>query len=453
MAAAGPGSVLLLDDGKVRLEVTRQTAEHLETRVIVGGRLSDHKGVNLPGLVLPIPALTTKDRSDLGFALEHGCDYIGLSFVQRPEDVMEARELVAGRAFILSKIEKPGALQSIDEVMRLSDAIMVARGDLGVEMPAEEVPLIQKRLIRAAHRHGRPVVVATQMMESMIENPTPTRAEASDVATAVFDGADAVMLSAESATGKYPVETVRMMDRIIARTEEDDEARATRRTQRPNPEKSSADAICAAAGQVAEIIDAKAIAAFSLGGNILLKMLGELAERPGQTLVDLPRISLAVAVAPPADLHSCSLNMERMSRLPYTRYYLKLLEKQVRARASRWEAWRAITPKVTVRTIRQFDDWYTAPLAGYADTDDYYTRASSSRWFDKINVPTRLLIDEHDPIIPFSAFRQRTFSPSVVIEMTRFGGHLGYLARDARGGTKRWLDKWIDHILNQAFYG
>ncbi|WP_293681920.1 pyruvate kinase [uncultured Phenylobacterium sp.] len=280
MAAAGPGSVLLLDDGKVRLEVTRQTAEYLETRVIVGGRLSDHKGVNLPGLVLPIPALTTKDRSDLTFALEHGCDYIGLSFVQRPEDVAEARELVGDRAFILSKIEKPGALQSIDEVMRLSDAIMVARGDLGVEMPAEEVPLIQKRLIRAAHRHGRPVVVATQMMESMIENPTPTRAEASDVATAVFDGADAVMLSAESATGKYPVETVRMMDRIIARTEEDDEARATRRTQRPNPEKSSADAICAAAGQVAGIIDAKAIAAFSLSGATAMRIARERPDVP-----------------------------------------------------------------------------------------------------------------------------------------------------------------------------
>ena len=202
MAAAGPGSVLLVDDGRIRLEVTRQTAEYLDTRVIVGGRLSDNKGVNLPGITLPIPALTTKDRADLDFALDHGADYIGLSFVQRPEDVSQARDIIGDRAFIMSKIEKPGALQSIEEVMRLSDAIMVARGDLGVEMPAEDVPLIQKRLIRAAHRFGRPVVVATQMMESMIEAPTPTRAEASDVATAVFDGADAVMLSAESATGK-----------------------------------------------------------------------------------------------------------------------------------------------------------------------------------------------------------------------------------------------------------
>jgi len=248
--------------------------------VIVGGRLSDHKGVNVPGLTLPIPALTTKDRADLTFALAHGADYIGLSFVQRPEDVAEARELVGDRAFILSKIEKPSALTCIDEILRLSDAIMVARGDLGVETPAEDVPLIQKRLIRAAHRFGKPVIVATQMMESMIENPTPTRAEASDVATAVFDGADAVMLSAESAAGKYPVEAVRMMDRIIARTEEDDELRAARKAQRPKPEKSSADAICAAAGQVADIIEAKAIAAFSLSGATALRIARERPDAP-----------------------------------------------------------------------------------------------------------------------------------------------------------------------------
>ena len=180
----------------------------------------------------------------------------------------------------MSKIEKPGALQSIEEVLRLSDAIMVARGDLGVEMPAEDVPLIQKRLIRACHRFGKPVVVATQMMESMIENPTPTRAEASDVATAVFDGADAVMLSAESATGKYPVETVRMMDRIIARTEDDDELRAARAALRPKPEKSSADAISAAARQVADTIDAKAIVAFTLSGSTALRISRERPDCP-----------------------------------------------------------------------------------------------------------------------------------------------------------------------------
>ena len=295
MAAASPGSVLLLDDGKIRLEVTRQTPEFLETRVVVGGRLSDHKGVNLPGLTLPIPALTTKDRSDLEFALKIGCDWIALSFVQRPEDVSEARALIGDRAALLSKIEKPGALQSIDEVLRLSDAIMVARGDLGVELPAEDVPLIQKRLIRAAHRHGRPVVVATQMMESMIENPTPTRAEASDVATAVFDGADAVMLSAESATGKYPVETVRMMDRIIARTEEDDELKAARAAMRPTPEHSAEDAICAAARQVAETIEAKAICAFSLTGRTATRVA---RERPSPPILGLtPRLETARRLA------------------------------------------------------------------------------------------------------------------------------------------------------------
>ena len=284
IAAAGPGSMLLLDDGRIKLEVTRQTPEWLETRIIVGGRLSDRKGVNLPGLVLPIPALTIKDRSDLAFALDHGCDWIGLSFVQRPEDVAEAREIIGDRAFILSKIEKPGALQAIEDILRLSDGIMVARGDLGVEMPAEDVPILQKRLIRAAHRFGRPVVVATQMMESMIEAPAPTRAEASDVATAVFDGADAVMLSAESATGKYPVETVRMMDRIVARTEDDDDLRAARAGMRPKPERSAADAISAAAQQVAETIEAKAIAAFSLSGRTAIRIA---RERPNTPILGL----------------------------------------------------------------------------------------------------------------------------------------------------------------------
>ncbi|MET0273354.1 MAG: pyruvate kinase, partial [Phenylobacterium sp.] len=192
MAAAGPGSVLLLDDGRIRLDVVRRTPERLETRVVVGGRLSDHKGVNLPGVALPIPALTEKDISDLAFALNLGVEYVGLSFVQRPEDVAQARELIGDRALILTKIEKPQALEQLDEILRLTDAVMVARGDLGVELPAEDVPLVQKRLIRAAQRWGRPVVVATQMMESMTESPAPTRAEASDVATAVFDGADAV---------------------------------------------------------------------------------------------------------------------------------------------------------------------------------------------------------------------------------------------------------------------
>ena len=202
MDAAGPGTVLLVDDGKIRLEVTRKQTNQLEARVVNGGRLSDRKGVNVPSVALAIPALTKKDRADLEFACEQGVEYLALSFVQRPEDVIEARELVAGRALILTKVEKPQALEQLDKIVELSDAVMVARGDLGVELPAEEVPLAQKRIIRLAHRWGRPVIVATQMLESMISAPTPTRAEATDVATAVFDGADAVMLSAETAAGQ-----------------------------------------------------------------------------------------------------------------------------------------------------------------------------------------------------------------------------------------------------------
>jgi pyruvate kinase len=194
IVAAQEGTTLLLDDGKLRLQVTRKGPDYLETLVAVGGRLSDRKGVNVPDVVLPIPALTAKDREDLAFALSIGCDYIGLSFVQRPEDVQEARDLVKGRAWIISKLEKPQALDQLDEIIALSDAVMVARGDLGVELPPEAVPIVQKRIVRRARQLGKPVIVATQMLESMISAPTPTRAEASDVATAVFDGADAVML-------------------------------------------------------------------------------------------------------------------------------------------------------------------------------------------------------------------------------------------------------------------
>jgi pyruvate kinase len=297
MAAASVGYSLLLDDGRIQLEVVRQTPEYLETRVSVGGRLSDRKGVNLPGATLPIPALTEKDRSDLAFALDCGVDYIGLSFVQRPEDVAEARELVAGRALLMSKIEKPQALEQIDEIFRLSDAVMVARGDLGVELPPEDVPLIQKRLIRAAHRWGRPIVVATQMMESMTEQPSPTRAEASDVATAVFDGADAVMLSAETATGKYPIETVRMMDRILTRTERDDDLRATRPAMRPTPEKSSADAISVAARQVAETIEASVIVAFTTSGVTALRIARQRPECGILGLTPSPEVARRLALA------------------------------------------------------------------------------------------------------------------------------------------------------------
>jgi pyruvate kinase len=280
IGAASIGTNLLLDDGKLRLRVTRVRADHLDTEIVVGGPLSDHKGVNVPDMVLPIPALTVKDRDDLAFALEHGVDYIGLSFVQRPEDVAEAKEIAAGRAWIMAKLEKPQALDNLDAILRLSDAVMVARGDLGVELPPEEVPLAQKRIVRAARQLGRPVVVATQMLESMISAPAPTRAEASDVATAVFDGADAVMLSAETAAGQYPYEAVNIMDRIVARVEQDPGWRAIIEASRPEPEHSAADAIAAAARQVAHTIGAKAICAFTASGSTALRAARERPEAP-----------------------------------------------------------------------------------------------------------------------------------------------------------------------------
>ncbi len=278
--AAGIGTSLLLDDGKLRLRVTHVRDDHLETEVVTGGPLSDRKGVNVPDVALPIPALTEKDRIDLDFALLHGVDYIGLSFVQRAEDVEEAKGIAAGRAWIMTKMEKPQALENLDAILAASDAVMVARGDLGVELPPEEVPLAQKRIVRAAWQRGIPVVVATQMLESMISAPSPTRAEASDVATAVFDGADAVMLSAETAAGQYPFEAVNMMDRIVERVERDPGWRAGIDAGRPEPERSSASAICAASRQVAHTIGAAAIAAFTLGGSTALRMARERPDAP-----------------------------------------------------------------------------------------------------------------------------------------------------------------------------
>jgi pyruvate kinase len=278
--AARIGTTLLLDDGKLRLRVTRQRDDHLETEVLVGGQLSDHKGVNVPDVVLPIPALTEKDRADMAFVLEQGVEYIGLSFVQRPEDVAEAREIAAGRAWIMVKLEKPQAIDNLAAIVKLADCVMVARGDLGVECPPEEVPLIQKRIVRTARAAGKPVVVATQMLESMISSPSPTRAEASDVATAVFDGADAVMLSAETAAGQFPFEAVNMMDRIVARVEQDPGWRTITDADRPAPERSSAGAIAAAARQVASTIEAQAIATFTATGTTTLRVARERPDCP-----------------------------------------------------------------------------------------------------------------------------------------------------------------------------
>ncbi len=275
IAAAQIGTTLLLDDGKLRLRVTHKRPDHLETQVVVGGPLSDRKGVNVPDVALPIPALTEKDRADLAFVLDQGVEYIGLSFVQRPEDVAEAKEIAAGRAWIMVKLEKPQALENLDAIMALTDCVMVARGDLGVELPPEEVPLAQKRIVRAARALGKPVVVATQMLESMITAPSPTRAEVSDVGTAVFDGADAVMLSAETAAGQYPYEAVNMMDRIVARVEQDPDWRRLTDAARPGPEHSSAGAIATAARQVAETIEAEVIATFTSTGSTTLRVARE----------------------------------------------------------------------------------------------------------------------------------------------------------------------------------
>jgi pyruvate kinase len=251
-----------------------------DTVVVVGGVVSDRKGVNVPEAMLPVSPLTDKDRKDLAFALELGVDWIALSFVQRPEDIVEARQLVAGRAQVLSKLEKPSAIEALDEIVYLSDAVMVARGDLGVELPPEEVPRIQKHIVRTCRRAGKPVVVATQMLESMIQSPTPTRAEASDVATAVYDGADAVMLSAESAAGQYPTEAVAMMDRIICRVEQDSYYRQLINTDSSIPRATDADAISAAVGRVTNILPVSAIVAYTTSGSTTLRIARERPEAP-----------------------------------------------------------------------------------------------------------------------------------------------------------------------------
>ncbi|GLU33285.1 pyruvate kinase [Trinickia caryophylli] len=253
-AAIEPGSELLLDDGKVRLRVVSKGPDRAETTVIVGGRVSDRKGVNVPGVMLPISAMTGKDREDLAFGLEQGVDWVALSFVQRPEDIDEARAIIGDRAWIMAKLEKPRAIDHLDAIAARCDGIMVARGDLGVELPAEQIPELQRRIVRVCRAAGKTVVVATQMLESMTESPVPTRAETSDVAGAIYEGTDAVMLSAESASGKYPLEAVSMMNRIIARVELDPEYRAGIDASHTPAQSTAADAICCALRTVVQLI-------------------------------------------------------------------------------------------------------------------------------------------------------------------------------------------------------
>ncbi|MGB6087276.1 pyruvate kinase [Parvibaculum sp.] len=278
--AVNVGHTLLLDDGRIRLRVTGKTDTTIDTEVIIGGTLTSRKGVSLPDSVLPLAALTEKDRSDLDFALDLGVDWIALSFVQRSDDVAEVRKIARGRAAVLAKIEKPQALSHLDAIIEIADAIMVARGDLGVELPLEQVPGWQKRMTRAARRSGKPVVVATQMLESMISAPTPTRAEVSDVATAVFEGADAIMLSAESAAGQYPIEAVTMMDRVAQSVEGDPTYPGIIYAQRTEPEATGADAISAAAHSVASTLNAAAIVCWTNSGSTGLRAARERPHAP-----------------------------------------------------------------------------------------------------------------------------------------------------------------------------
>jgi len=274
------GTNLLLDDGRIRLKVNKCDKDFAQCSVLIGGELSNRKGVNVPGVVLPLSPLTRKDQDDLRFGLDLGVDWVGLSFVQRPEDIAEARKLIASRAAICAKLEKPAAIERLEEIIELSDAVMVARGDLGVEMPPEDVPVLQKHIIRTCRQTGKPVIVATQMLESMIEAPTPTRAEASDVATAVYDGADAVMLSAETAVGGYPAEAASMMNRIIERVERAPNYRRMIDADELEPEATAADAISAAARQVARTLSAKAIVTFTTSGSTTLRAARERPEVP-----------------------------------------------------------------------------------------------------------------------------------------------------------------------------
>jgi pyruvate kinase len=266
-ASIAPGQDLLIDDGRMRVKVIDLGTDYIIARVVVAGTISNRKGVNLPGTTLDLSPLTAKDRIDLAFGLDLGVDWVALSFVQKPGDMIEARGLIGDRAGLMAKIEKPSALEQIADIVRLSDAVMVARGDLGVEIPHEDVPGRQKELIRACRLAVKPVIVATQMLDSMVSAPTPTRAEASDVATAIYDGADAVMLSAESATGNYPLEAVEMMDRIIRSTEQHKLYRSIIEASQPNEEQTAPHAVAAAAADLAKAIHAPAIVAFTSSGT------------------------------------------------------------------------------------------------------------------------------------------------------------------------------------------
>lgn len=294
-AALEPGARLLLDDGRIELQVVKFNAESADTVVVNGGVLSDRKGVNVPGVVLPLSALTDKDRNDLAFGLGLGIDWVALSFVQRVEDIREIKDIVQGRAKIIAKLEKPAAIGQLEPIIREADAVMVARGDLGVEMPAEQVPAIQKRIVRVCRSLGKPVIVATQMLESMVTAAVPTRAEASDVATAIYDGVDAVMLSAESASGSYPVEAVTMMNNIIVQTESDPFYAESIAASHVPAQPEIADAIGLAMRNVADLLDVAATVAYTSSGHSALRLA---RERPQAPIIGMtPKLATARSLA------------------------------------------------------------------------------------------------------------------------------------------------------------
>lgn len=281
-AALKPEATLLVNDGKIRLKVVECGPDFANCTVIAGGTISNRKGVNVPDVVLPLAALSEKDRTDLEFACRLGVDWLALSFVQRPEDMEEARRLADGRAAILAKIEKPSAVEHFDDILKVSDGIMVARGDLGVELPLQQVPPIQKRLIRKCRYAAKPVIVATQMLESMIESPMPTRAEVSDVAAAIYEGTDAIMLSAESAAGQFPIEAVQTMDKVATEVEADPNYAGIIAASRGGHKDGIADAIVLAAREMAETTDIKAICVYTQSGTTALKTA---RERPGVPII------------------------------------------------------------------------------------------------------------------------------------------------------------------------
>jgi pyruvate kinase len=302
LSALRPGHTLLINDGQVRLHVTEATPQRAVAIVDIGGKISNRKGVSLPDTEIPVSAMTEKDLSDLEAGLNEGVDWVAASFVQRADDVAEVKKITRGRALVMSKIEKPQAISRLEEIFEISDGLMVARGDLGVEMPLEQVPGLQKRMTRLARRLGKPVVVATQMVESMISAPVPTRAEVSDVATAVFEGADAIMLSAESAAGQYPVEAVAMMNKIAEEVERDSYYRGIINAQRPEPEATGADAIATATRHVTETLDLKAVVAWTLSGSTAFRIARERPEPAILALTPSPdtarRLALVWGVHP-----------------------------------------------------------------------------------------------------------------------------------------------------------